>query len=177
MLTSSGLPIPKALCDLIVNGFWPMNEQDIWAQELEPLVPLDKFKLFAPEFSTICFYHPPFYTVSECKKGGEDFWDWPGAAAHEIDTDLTLLIGDFGSGSDAPIALDYRRDIANPSVIRLKYLPQADNWCEVRTRRVEIVVEAVLDGIKALFHPAVVVRSHWVEIAPTFDDFTSMIVR
>ena len=30
-------------------------------------------------------------------------------AIAEIDPDLTVLIGDFGLGSDAPLALDYRR--------------------------------------------------------------------
>ena len=71
------------------------------------------------------------------------------AAAHELDAGLTLLIGDFGLGSDAPIALDYRKDICNPSVIRLRHVQDGDNWGKM--------------------------ISTWVEIAPTFDAFVGMI--
>ena len=53
-------------------------------------------------------------------------------ATHEIDPALTLIIGDFGLGSDAPIALDYRKDLNNPSVICLQWNLNADNhWGEI----------------------------------------------
>jgi len=32
-----------------------------------------------------------------------------------------VVIGDFGLGSDAPIILDYRRDVKRPTVLRLKW--------------------------------------------------------
>ena len=38
-----------------------------------------------------------------------------------VGTGRILDIGDFGLGSDAPILLDYRGDVANPRVIRLRW--------------------------------------------------------
>ncbi len=125
------LPLPQALSNLIESGFWPTTEADSLAQNLKSLVPRDRIKAFAPEEDSIYFYQPPFATVSLCKKHGEQFWDWPMSAAHEIDADKTILIGDFGLGSDAPIALDYRRNTNSPSVIRLKWSQEGNNWVEV----------------------------------------------
>jgi hypothetical protein len=36
---------------------------------------------------------------------------------------LSVDIADFGMGSDSPILLDYRPDVSNPAVIRLKLNP------------------------------------------------------
>ena len=69
-------------------------------------------------------------------------------AIHEIEPSLTLIIGDFGLGSEAPIALDYRKNIDNPSVIRL-------HWGRPVTRRYE--------------------NNHWIEIAPSFAEFAQML--
>jgi hypothetical protein len=41
-------------------------------------------------------------------------------ALHEIDPSRALALGDFGLGSDSPIALDYREDAVNPSVMYLR---------------------------------------------------------
>ena len=69
-------------------------------------------------------------------------------AIHEIDPDLTLIIGDFGLGSDAPLALDYRTGIT-PSVIRLRHICDKEIWDKM--------------------------TSSWVQVAPTFDNFLQMI--
>ncbi len=49
----------------------------------------------------------------------------------EIDPDNTIIIGDFGLGSDAPIALDYRKDKNNPAVIRLCWTKESNHWVEI----------------------------------------------
>lgn len=54
-------------------------------------------------------------------------------ATEEIDPDLILLIGDFGPGSDAPFALDYRLSAMEPRVIRLKWSGRGkeNHWVEM----------------------------------------------
>ena len=77
------------------------------------------------------FNAPPFKTVSECllvEGDDPDFFHEFGAL-DEIDPTLTLVIGDFGIGSDAPIALDYRLG-PSPRVTYLYYEWAGD---EVRT--------------------------------------------
>ena len=59
------------------------------------------------------------------------FWHNPIAAVNEINPDLTVLIGDFGMGSDAPIVLDYSRGTNAPTVIRLKWSPDGNHWVEL----------------------------------------------
>lgn len=44
-----------------------------------------------------------------------------------IDVDQTIVLGDFGLGSDAPIVLDYRLDTANLCVLRLRWSIGAAN--------------------------------------------------
>ena len=113
------LPLPPALQRLIDSGFWPRNQQESQAQHSKPLITKAKVQAFAPDEDGIHLYPFPFYTVSECGQYGEEWWDeW--TAVHMIDPARTLIIADFGIGSDTLIALDYRRDINNPTVIRLK---------------------------------------------------------
>ena len=83
----------------------------------------------AAEERTIYLLPPPFPTIRErCREG--PFWTSPDADPDGIDFDLALDIGDFGLGSDAPILLDYRQDIANPRVIRLRWSSDggANRW-------------------------------------------------
>jgi len=74
----------------------------------------------AAEEKIIYLLPPPFFTVRE-QSVRNDFWNWPQSDPFGIDFDLALVIGDFGLGSDAPILLDYRIDMANPRVIRLRW--------------------------------------------------------
>lgn len=52
------------------------------------------------------------------------FWSSDFCDPGGIDTDLSVLIGDFGLGSDAPILLDHRADLESPRVLRLLWSPQ-----------------------------------------------------
>lgn len=147
-ITPHDLPLPQALLDLIESGFWPLTLQASNAQNLKSLVSLDKIKAFAPEEQDICFYRPPFGTEAQFL-ANHNFAHLAMWCTKEIDPALTLIIGDFGLGSDAPIALDYRANFDDPLVIRLK-------WGEPYTRTFE--------------------NNHWVEIAPSFAEFAKMIL-
>ena len=60
------------------------------------------------------------------------FWTSYGAL-HQIEPSRSLIIGDFGLGSDAPIILDYRA--ALPAVMRLRWLGRGlqNEWVRIGT--------------------------------------------
>jgi hypothetical protein len=128
---ANSLSIPKTLEALIEKGFWPRTPQEAMRQNLHCLVDKQLIHCFAPEEEKIFFLSPPFCTVSQVMKSEESFWLDTASAVHEIDPELTLLIGDFGLGSDAPIALDYRKSFAEPQVIRLKWSGIGNHWVEI----------------------------------------------
>ena len=114
------LQIHPLLDELIAAGRWPRNAREAIAQNLKPLAAPERVRNLAAEEKTIYLLPPPFYTVRE-RSVREDFWSWPQSDPSGIDFDLALVIGDFGLGSDAPILLDYRGDMGNPRVIRLRW--------------------------------------------------------
>jgi hypothetical protein len=67
--------------------------------------------------------------VAKRRVGGEEkFWS-TFAALEGISPELSVILGDFGLGSDAPILLDYRDDRSTPSVICLKWRkPEPNVW-------------------------------------------------
>ena len=137
--TPHNLLLPQALLDLIDSGFWPLTQQQSNAQHSHCLIARDKIQSFAPDEEYIFFYRPPFSTEAEWIKRNP-FLTAPMWANHEIDPALTLIIGDFGLGSDAPIALDYRKDLNEPSIIRLQWNLEADNhWVEIAPSFAEFV--------------------------------------
>lgn len=127
------LTIPKRLTALIESGFWPRDHNEAQRQNLDCLVSETVIRSFAPEEDKIFLYPPPFYSITSMISANEGFWSQPSAAVQEIDPDLTLVIGDFGLGSDAPLALDYRTSAAEPRVIRLRWSNRGDDnhWAEV----------------------------------------------
>jgi len=145
------LPLPQALVNLIDSGFWPLTSEESSKQDSKPLVSRDKVKAFAPEENTIYFYPPPsFHTVGSQQKHGDFFWGYAWPTATELDADKILLIGDFGHGADAPLALNYCQDSADPSVIRL-------HWTTDRSQEP-------------------MMTSTWIEVAPSFEAFIRMIL-
>jgi hypothetical protein len=128
----NSLTIPKALTALIESGFWPRNDAEAMRQNLHCLVAKATIQLFAPEEEKIYFIQPPFCTVKQLAMTSEQrFWSDPRTAIQEINPALTLIIGDFGLGSDAPLALDYSRTPNNPRVIRLRWAQEGNHWVEV----------------------------------------------
>lgn len=126
----TSLAIPKSLTALIESGFWPRNNTEALRQNPHCLVAEASIRLFAPEEEKIYFYPPPFLTVRQ-HQAKTRFWSDPRAAIHEINPDLTLVIGDFGMGSDAALLLDYSQTATNPRVIRLRWAQEGNHWVEV----------------------------------------------
>ena len=128
---NANLPIPKELEALIAQGFWPGNKDASRAQNLKPIIQSSVISRFAPGEPTIFLYPPPFHTVeAEIDGGNPAFWEEFGAIS-EIDPAKTLIIGDFGLGSDTAIALEYGRNDLEPKVIRLVWGPEGNHWLEV----------------------------------------------
>lgn len=114
------LTVPRLLDELVAAGRWPRDSQEAMAQNLKLLAPPERIQVLAPEEQDLYLLPPPFRTVRQ-KSEGNPFWFSDMAAPHGIDFDLALVIGDFGLGSDAPILLDYRANVGNPLVIRLRW--------------------------------------------------------
>lgn len=120
------LPLPKRLLKLIETGRWPRTHEEELHQNIRPLVSMERVQVFAPECDQIYFVRPPFSTVASLIANGHTF-ESSFCVLDQITPDLSILIGDFGPGSDSPILLDYRQDAAKPSVIRLKLNPIRDS--------------------------------------------------
>jgi hypothetical protein len=114
-----GLPVPLLLLETLDSGRWPRTVDEANRQNLFPLVPEDRIRRLAPEEATIYLYPPPFATVARHLSGeGADFYRRFGVV-EQLVPEVAIEIGDFGLGSDAPILLDYRDSLTDPSVIRL----------------------------------------------------------
>lgn len=151
-----GLPLPRELLDLIRSGHWPTTHDQFWKQEWShhPPIPHERVQRLADGETMICLTVPPFPTVAKLHAGREvDFWTHPMAAAGEIDMAKSILIGDFGLGSDSPLLLDYRYTLSQPSVLRLKW---GGALFDVATRE----------------H---ICNNHWVVAAETFGRFVEVL--
>jgi len=115
-----GLRIPTRLVTLVKRGLWPRTRAEELKQNLKCLVPEDRIRLIAPEQNEIYFVRPPFVTVAHLISKGDQFWSKFGVP-EGMSPQLSVFIGSFGLGSDAPILLDYRDNRSNPAVIRLKW--------------------------------------------------------
>lgn len=113
------LALPPLLNELIAAGRWPRTPAEALRQNLAPLVSVARIQELAPEESDLYLKAPPFMTVRAVLADGS-FWNDRTADLGHIDVDRTILIGDFGLGSDAPIVLDYRLDVVSPRVLRLR---------------------------------------------------------
>ena len=123
------LPIPSRLTSLIQAGKWPCDWREMNAQNLRPRFRPEQVHRIAAEESEICLQSPPFRTVAEyaAAGGSGDFWPRFGAL-EQIVPEKVVIIGDFGLGSDAPIALDYSRGASSPVVIRLRWKYPQTEW-------------------------------------------------
>lgn len=125
----SEMVLPMGLIRLIEDRVWPRNERDALVQYENPLVSSDDLQRWAPEEDRFFLYPPPFVTVSDEIMDGDDMWLTTVGAQNHIDPSATLIIGDFGPGSESVVALDYQKDWTCPSVIRLV-------WEDARLRKV-----------------------------------------
>jgi hypothetical protein len=154
--TVGDLPLPKRLLTLMDSGLWPRTPDEAMRQNIRSLVSTERVQVFAPEQDRMYLLSPPFSTVGTRMTHGDKFWVRFGAL-EQILPDRSVLIADFGLGSDSPILLDYRHDVSAPAVIRLKLNP--------------IHGETMTDGRKKLVGWANV----WLRCAHTFDAFADML--
>jgi hypothetical protein len=150
------LLLPKRLLTLIDSGLWPRTPAEAMHQNSHSLVSKERVQVFAPDQDQIHLLSPPFSTVATRMAHGDKFWSRFGAL-EQISPELSVLIADFGIGSDSPIMLDYRNEVSNPAVIRLKLNP--------------ILSETVTNGRKRVTGWANV----WLRCGDTFDAFADML--
>jgi hypothetical protein len=126
------LAVPRLLDELIAAGRWPRDQQEEMAQNLKGLAAPERVQALAPEERLIYLLSPPFVSVRE-ESEHNMFWYSDIAAPRGISFDMSLIIGDFGLGSDAPILLDYRADENHPRVIRLRWSGNGttNEWVEM----------------------------------------------
>lgn len=124
--------LPEELVALIEAGKWPRNLHEANQQNLRSLAPEERIQLLAPEECRLFLYYPPFGTAASILSREEvgGFYRRFGAV-DQIVPEATVEIGDFGLGSDAPIALDYRNGPTEPRVIRLLWATGGNRWVEM----------------------------------------------
>lgn len=150
--------LPPLLLVMLDEGRWPRDEHEANSQHSRPWVTRERVAAATQgdegregDPSPLFLDPPPFSSVAErvTKKGGEaEFWQ-DFADPTGIVFARTVVIGDFGLGSDAPIVLDYRGSAEHPRVLRLSY---------------RVAGEA---GMRP--------RPQWVLFAETFDDFVAVL--
>ncbi len=130
---AGNLQLPNRLARLLESGHWPRTQTEALRQNLKSLVPKERIQLFAPEESTVFLRSPPFHTVADHITGwkrrfGVDRFG-PPIQRWRAYPELSILIGDFGLGSDSPTVLDYRQSGSAPSVTRLRWRkPEPNVW-------------------------------------------------
>jgi hypothetical protein len=138
---ASSLKLPSGLVDLITSERWPRVFLNRRAE-----IPAERVRSLFPEEDDIYLLPPRFLTVARRVREGDSFWTWPFAAPHELDPQRSVLIGDFGLGSDSPIVLDYRPGPNQPCIRYLKI------HVDFASRTTE---------------------NHWVSVADSFDEFAT----
>ena len=138
---SPTLVLPEDLKSLIADGIWPARARAT-GNSLGSRIDVDILSALAPGEVEISFYPPPFWTVARSIERDSYYWKMPEVMIWQIDPEKTIVIGDFGPGSDSPLALDYRSSPENPSVIRLQ-------WANIAPKR----------------------NNQWALVAPTFREF------
>ena len=126
---SEDLPIPAGLQALIDAGVWPTVESAN-SQNLRSLVTPDDVERVAPGERSLFLDPPPFRRLAREVATNPEFWGEHGAL-DQIDPELAQIVGDCGLGSDTAIVLDYRPDRRRPSVQRLAWNRDGNQWVEV----------------------------------------------
>ena len=120
-------PHPKLLTELMREDLWPNSHEQAIQQNLKKRISPDIVKSMVDSESEIFLYPNPKQTLAEEHKaskkrqGNHEFLLAYEKTLDQISPELALFVADFGAGSDAPIALDYRSSKVDPSVIGLKW--------------------------------------------------------
>jgi hypothetical protein len=107
------LQLPAILVQLIETDRWPRKTLCFPAA-----ITKQRVRAIFPEEDELYFFAPPFHTLAYRVRNGDEFWHSPFCAPTELALERSVLIGDFGLGSDAPVILDYQGS-AEP---RVRYL-------------------------------------------------------
>ena len=102
-------PLPDSLSRLLATGVWPSAKGPLMTeQQLHPIIPSDRVRIFAAEETLICLMPPPFHTIARERAAGGagDFWERFGAL-DQIVPERALVIADFGIGADSVVVLYY----------------------------------------------------------------------
>lgn len=144
---------PRELKKLMAEGFWPKSHEEAIQQNLTRRIPSDHVQRLIETEAEIFLYPDPSMTLaseheaSRKRIGESDFFAAYDQTLGQIDPMKTLFIADFGPGSDAPIALDFRYDTGDPPVIGLR-------WDD----------SSLLQG-----------QHRWVKLAATFSEFVEIL--
>jgi hypothetical protein len=150
---SRRLKQPRELKKLIAERLWPATHNDAIQQNLQRRISPECVHRLIPTEDEIFLYPDPSMTLaseheaSRKKIGETEFFAAYDRSLDQIDPQLALFIADFGHGSDAPIALDFRSSIEDPPVIGLK-------WHNMR----------IADDL-----------NQWVRLADRFSDFVRIL--
>lgn len=127
------LKIPDEIVTLLRCRKWPVNHIEAIRQNLESQVSPETIRNFISDENWLFLYPPLFRTMQRLIELDRKHWSDESLALWDIDPALTIIIADFGIGSDTLMALDYRFDIYSPRVIRLQWrLPEQKNqWIVV----------------------------------------------
>lgn len=152
-MQTNTLPHPDELMRLMEAKLWPSSHEQAIQQNLSRRISASDVARMISGESQI-FLHPnprttlaDDYRASEQKLEGAGFFNAYREMLKQIDPDRALFIADFGPGSDAPIALDFRENQDDPPVIALQ-------WND---------------------HPGTNEKSRWVQLAPSFSEFVKQL--
>ena len=118
---------PSALKKLITERLWPATHEDAIQQNGDPRISTERVRLLIPTEDQIFLYPDPSMTLaaeheaSRKRIGDTEYFAAYDRTLKQIDPKLALFIADFGPGSDAPIALDFRSNSEDPPVIGLTW--------------------------------------------------------
>ncbi len=139
--------LPPKLLKMIKSENWPKTGADVHKQNVLPLVNIELLSSIVPEERRVCFYPYPFSPFEFLIEDGYEFAITNLDDGSELDPSSILIIGDFGSGSDTLLALDYSVNINNPRIVKQVW-KENSNVSDI---------------------------SHWRIITDLFDDFSEIL--
>lgn len=114
-----GLSLPDKLEQLISSGVWPQNENQELDQHGNPIVAKQSLSSFISSERTIYLYRPPFMTLKERIEAGDEVESFKFEDGSNIDPELLVVLGDFGTGSDTYFGIYYKsKTDSNPVVVK-----------------------------------------------------------
>lgn len=117
------LKLPDKLEALIESGLWP-NKNNADAQNLKPLVSCELIQQLFPEENSLYLFPPPFISIHELLMQEDSLYQSKElkASFSQIKPRKTVVIADFGLGSESALVLDYSDSESNPKILKLSWL-------------------------------------------------------